>query len=275
MTSPVVIAVVGDLHGYAREMLSLVATATEEGDDPYDAILCVGDVGVLENEDAADRATKKWAFAGKPEQGIAPDPKLVSWPAEFIREEKSLDGIYKRIDCGGRTMVPIIACDGNHDSHEYLARLSVDHPGATYAVDPRGRWRFFRRGGAVEIGGVRIVGCGGIRPPEKKKAVGRHLLDADYKRLAGAGRCDILLTHDAPSGIDGIPGDEALREAGLRCRPRWWLFGHHHKKCGPVDLTPGTKAVGMGIFTREEHRQKGVLGILTIDGQKSEWRWQK
>lgn len=273
MTAPICIAIVGDLHGYAREMLELVADATEEGDDPFDAILCVGDVGVIEHEDKIDRATRKWAFAGKPELGIAPDPRLISWPADFIREEVPLDDLYKRLDCGGRQMVPIFAVCGNHDDYDYLVRLSAGNHGATYPVDPRGRWHFFRRGAAVEINGVRIVGCGGIRPPEKKKPVGRHLLPEDYMRLAGAGRCDILLTHDAPSGIEGIPGDADLREAGLKTRPKWWFFGHFHQQVGPVELVQGCKCVGMGICTREEHRMKGVLGILTLDGNDAVWRW--
>jgi hypothetical protein len=253
-------------------MLDLVADATEERGRPFDAVLCVGDVGVIECEDKIDRATRKWAFVGKPELNIPPDPRLVSWPADFVREETPLDAIYRRIDRGGPP-VPIYSVDSNHDDHAYLSRLSTEHSGSTYPVDPLGRWRFFRRGQSVEIQKIRVTGCGGIRPPEKKKPVGRHLLEADYQRLGRSGPCDILLTHDAPDGIAGIPGDEMLCKAGLLCRPRWWFFGHFHRQAGPVDLSPGTRAVGLGLFNQEVPRRPGVMGILTIDGQESEWRW--
>lgn len=270
------LAVVGDLHGYAVEMLQTVAAATAERGRPFAAVLCVGDIGVIESEDRIDRATRKWAYVGKPELGIAADPNLISWPFRIQKENNAaeLDALYAGIDFGGPP-VPILCVDGNHDDHGYLARLAAGHPGSLYPVDPRHRWQFFRRGQSVEIGFIRITGCGGIRPPASKKPSSRHLLDSDYQRLGSSGTCDILLTHETPAGIDGISGDICLRNAGLRCCPVWWFFGHMHKACGPVDLARGTKAVSLGLFNQDFPKRPGIMGILDVNQTEAEWRWFK
>lgn len=270
------LVILGDLHGYAWEALSLVAAETETRGRPFDAVLCVGDVGVLRSDhpDDLDRATKKWAFRGSPEHSIPADPHTVSWPAEILREERpGLDQMYATIDQGGPP-VPIYAVDGNHDDHSYLEELAGGREGSTYPVDPRGRWHMVRRGHAVTINGIRIVGCGGIRPPTKKKPKARHLLPDEYDRLASAGDCDIIITHEAPAGIEGIPGDEPLANAGLACKPRWWFYGHFHRKLGPVLLNNSeTMAVGMGLFNQDFPNRPGVIGVLSLQKTDASWQW--
>lgn len=253
----------GDTHGHNVTLLQHIAEFVETS-GRVDLVLHVGDVLVIRSPEDLDRAERKRYPA---------DPLIASWPLTCGLPSAEVLDLYRRIDAGGPETL-IYAVDGNHCCFEYLRELQDASPDPDlWSLEPSSRWRMMRRGTSLEMGGVRITGCGGITPPAKKKPKERHLIAADLARLRQENLSDVLFTHECPLGaIPNLPtyGDASLKDAGRALRPRWWFFGHHHRHIGPavIDGLPCTQVVGMGIIG-----DPGILGLLEIDALGEKFTW--
>lgn len=136
---------------------------------------------------------------------------------------------------------------GNHDREQQLLALhSKKHEvGATYHP--------LFAGEIAKLGGLSIAGLPGVfaktyfesseRPPLKYFT--RHLVDV---MLSMQRSIDILLMHDAPSGIgfpseDSPMGDPFQRSIVEHLKPRVVIFGHHHMPF--LGNIGATKIIGM------------------------------
>lgn len=145
--------------------------------------------------------------------------------------------------------LPILFADGNHEHHENLLALPVDpHTGLRRVAPgiwhlPRGfRWtwddvEFLALGGAHSVD--RVARTPGVDWFEQE-----HLNYADCLRAVDGGPADVMITHDAPAGVDltaalrpGYPPRDVelaeqhrltLRHVVDEVRPRWLFHGHYH-----------------------------------------------
>lgn len=162
------------------------------------------------------------------------------WPGR--RGEKFLDLVDKLSENAG---LPFEFVDGNHEDHDQLTeQLDRAEPDGSVLIRPHIRWR--TRGSRWQWAGVRFGALGGAVSVDRGSRIpgvswwpGERPTEADLERL-GPAPLDVLVTHDAPAGIDpDIPGlshrtptsqdvRELLRRAVLATGPRILVHGHHH-----------------------------------------------
>ena len=143
---------------------------------------------------------------------------------------------------------------GNHDA--FLAKRSL------LDADRRGLLSnaHYLQDSEVTVGGVRIYGA-----PWTPEFNGWHFmlprgskeLRAKWARIPDG--IDILLTHGPPAGKCDYSklqkwyiGCDGLREAVLKVRPKYHVFGHNHEGYG-VQLGEFTTFVNASIMTRSYH----------------------
>jgi Icc-related predicted phosphoesterase len=134
---------------------------------------------------------------------------------------------------GNSFLRPVACIDGNHEDHGNLHELAADYADhVTYkprgSVHRLGSWRGLCLGGArymdawstprgCEITQDDVAACLSHAPED----------------------IDLVLSHDCPEGIGmpntaglehyGAPGVPQMARLAEHFRPRWWLFGHHHR----------------------------------------------
>ncbi|GAA0201876.1 metallophosphoesterase [Halobacterium noricense] len=109
---------------------------------------------------------------------------------------------------------------------------------------------------SVELEGLRVAGLSGNHAPtqydlprsELEGDRRRHFTRTDVERLAGIEGVDVLLTHEAPTGLLSYgydPGCEHINELLDATDPDLCLVGHHHRHreaeirgCRVVSLAP-------------------------------------
>lgn len=134
---------------------------------------------------------------------------------------------------GRRFDRPVACIEGNHEDHGALAGLARAYADVVTHVG-RGELRGVGPCRALCLGGARYMDAG--TTPR-----GTEITDADLRRALAhpPDAVDLVLTHDCPDGIGvpntpgfehyGAPGVPGLARIAARYRPRWWVFGHHHR----------------------------------------------
>ncbi len=95
-------------------------------------------------------------------------------------------------------------------------------------------------GTVAEVEGLRVTGLSGNFAPtryekDREELEGdrrRHFVRADVESVAAAEDVDVLLTHEAPTGLlfyGYDPGCQHVTELLSRLEPDLCLVGHHHK----------------------------------------------
>lgn len=233
------IAIFGDWHGDAGWALTAVRSAAREG---VRTALHVGDFGL-------------------------------DWPgAKRGRYETKLNKYL--VDLG----VVLIVSGGNHDNWETLAKLSVELDG-TAAV--RSNIRVLPRGGRTEVEGLVVGGLGGAfsvdyhhRTEGKDWWPNEEPTQEEAEKLVAGGPLDILITHDAPSGVP-LKGDFELHPELTKQaeRTRLWLrqvvdslavphvfCGHWHQRKVHELTHPDGRSTRVDVLNMENSRYgNGVL----------------
>jgi predicted phosphodiesterase len=162
---------------------------------------------------------------------------------------------------GAEHDVHIAFIDGNHDDHHRLARRRGD---GRAPAGVSAHVTHLPRGLRLDIGGRRFGFLGGAfsvdwryRTEGRTWWPGETIEPADVERL-GTDPLDVLVTHDAPAGIDLPstwrlpPEDEArglaqrtlVRRALDATTPRLAVHGHWHRR--HVTELEGTRVLGLG-----------------------------
>lgn len=145
--------------------------------------------------------------------------------------------------------IPLLWVDGNHEHHPELTALPIDPATGLRPIAP-GIWHL-PRGFRWTWGSVRFLALGGAHSVDR---AGRYpgatwfpeerLGWSDIQRALAGGPVDVMVTHDAPAGVD-IPGlrpqdfpaadirsadahRDVIRSIVDELRPRWLLHGHYH-----------------------------------------------
>lgn len=167
----------------------------------------------------------------------------LDWPG--LKRGRYEDRLNKRLLASG---LMLIVSGGNHDNWDTLSKLSTDADGlATF----RSNIRILPRGGRTWIAGLEVGGLGGAYSVDQEyRTQGRDWWSneeptrADAERLLNGGPVDVLITHDAPAGVDvkskfELPPEVAnradrtralLREVVDLLAPAHVFCGHWHQR---------------------------------------------
>lgn len=215
------IAFVGDVHGHALHMLGALMMLQKRRGVRLDAVVQVGDLGAFPSVERCDEPSRRF-LADNPAQG------------DFFR----LLDPSPRVAAGVRTALGrlprILFLSGNHEDHEWLARLHEDGRADIVPVDPCGAFHHVVCGHVERIAGERVAFLGLIEAP------GRMDFDeAAYARLLAAepGSVDVLVTHEGPHAMSSwrgdVQGSPKLSRLIEHLQPRLHVGGHYHHVNGP------------------------------------------
>ena len=245
------ICAAGDIHGALSRLYDDVTAFEASLGIRFDWVLHVGDFGIWPDPTRIDRGTRNHDGAGE----------FHAWLAEKRAAPR-------------RT----VFIKGNHEDFEWLERQhsrevlpNLTHLPNGHTVDLEDRLS-----GSIRVGGV--GGCYGPsdyeRPSRQLRGYEkRHYTRDEIERLKTVGSIDIVLTHDAPAGVQ-FPthrrGSNYISNAtGLdtlldKVRPRVAFFGHHHTRID-ADVA-GIRCIGLNIVKRP-----GNLVALKISRYEREW----
>ncbi len=236
-----ILCAAGDTHGALDRLYDDVLAFEAALEVRFEWILHVGDCGVWPDPDRVDRATRQHDGAG-------------DFPAWYA--------------AGRAAPRRTLFIKGNHEDLVWLDAQEGREilPNLTYLPN----------GETFDLGGVRVGGVGGCHGPSNfgrrsrdlQGYAKRHYTREDIDQLIGAGRVDILLTHDAPAGVvfprHRMGENWASNASGLddlvrAVRPRVCFFGHHHIRVdGEID---GGPCLGMNLVGKP-----GNLVALRAEG---------
>jgi len=241
----------GDIHGAIVRLYDDVLAFETTLGIRFDWVLHVGDFGVWPDEVSVDRATRAHDGAGD-------FPAWLASGRGVPRRTVFIKGIHESVEWLG-----------TRERSEILPGLFYRRNGQTMELDTE-------KGQAVRVGG--IGGCYGPSDYEHRSDrlqgyARRHYTRDEIDRLAAAKRADIILTHDAPAGVDfpsrGRRASYVSPAAGLdtlleRVRPRVCFFGHHHTR---VDAdVAGVRCIGLNKI--------GYAGnLVAIDTTETKRAW--
>jgi predicted phosphodiesterase len=206
----------GDIHGALDRLYADVLAFEQALGVEFDWVLHVGDFGVWPDPERVDHATRRHEGAGDFPRWLA-ERRSAPRPTVFIK--------------------------GNHEDFAWLDSQPSREilPGLHYL--PNGQtFTLMARDESLTVGGV--GGCYGPadfdRPSRKLEgSAKRHYTRDEVQMLGGRAKLDIVLTHDAPAGVqfsshrrgDGYVSEAAgLDDLLARTRPRICFFGHHHTR---------------------------------------------
>lgn len=224
------IAAVGDTHGRLRLMYEKVGDLA--GSKKVDLVMHVGDLGMWLNEDGVDKSTVSWCNRHNVslQEAMGDFPRYMSgeWQIPF----------------------PTIAIRGNHEDQDLL--LGWEKKASwrgVYEACPN--FNYLPDGNTVNWQGLRIGGLGGNysyktwNNYQYHQRAGKRLchFTRDRWETLNQTKVDVLLTHDAPSGLNltgaadpSIPEDEQtgggvpqLRELIQNVGCRVSFSGHWHQ----------------------------------------------
>lgn len=214
------IAIVGDVHGHLSLMYAILGRWRREHGVDIDLILQLGDLGAFASSTHLDQATKRFAARDPEELGFS-EFAGASPPATLLDPRPLL------------VFIP-----GNHEDFVHLEDADRVAPElqSTFSVSNDRKIHALRSGKiyCFEKSGVtlRIAGVSGVGNKDHKKSLHhRARLNEDHAiALAehGPGAFDVLISHDAPTGIaGGPPGNEALRVVIDEVQPKLAFFAHY------------------------------------------------
>ncbi len=171
----------------------------------------------------------------------------------------------------------LIFVDGNHENHDRLTRLLNQQPGESF-IAIRDRIWWATRGARWTWGGKTWLALGGAasvdragRTPGISWWPGEEITITQAAIAALAGKCDVMLTHDAPTGFHPpLTGDV----------PPWWDLetAHHHqyllrKICEEVEPSWLIHGHLHLAHTSRKHTDWGDVEIIGLgcDGQPGNW----
>jgi predicted phosphodiesterase len=220
----VLICAAGDIHGKIDRLYGEVAAFERTLGKTFALVLHVGDFGIWPDSMKVDKATRTHDGAGD----------FPSWYANRRRVPR-------------RT----IFIKGNHEDFDFLDAL--DDPEVLPDL------LYLRSGLVTDQDGLRVAGVGGcysekdsdeLLPRARQSSPSHYTLVETQRLLApGSGRIDVLLTHDAPAGIElgsHVARGEGLRTVIERKRPEVAFFGHHHSRVRAE--IAGVPVVGLGCI---------------------------
>lgn len=174
--------------------------------------------------------------------------------------------------------------DGNHENHDWLqqlkrgddgfARVFVPHRAATERVlhAPRGtRW---------EWDGVTFLALGGAysidkngRTPHESWWSQELITEAEIHRAMEGGKVDVLVSHDAPLGVENLFGGKdlfpesasnrlAVRAVMDHVQPKLVVHGHYHVRNSTRLL--GARVEGYS-WDGDDVREENSIGIFDTD----------
>jgi predicted phosphodiesterase len=220
------ICAAGDIHGRIDRLYAAVAEFERSLGQPFALVLHVGDFGIWPDPARVDKATRKHDGAGD----------FPAWHADC-----------RPVPC------PTIFIKGNHEDFGFLDALG--------GAEPLPGLRYLPNGAVIEQDGLRIAGVGGCyserdsdnSPSRNRQGSPTHYTLGETQRLLapGSGHIDILLSHDAPGGIEVgeyVAKGESLRALIERKQPSIAFFGHHHVRVRAE--IAGVPLVGLAFVDR-------------------------
>lgn len=234
--------IAGDWHGDVPWMRAVVDAASSAG---AELILHVGDLGVL-------------------------------WPG---RDKGKFDRrLQQRLELRDLCLVFI---DGNHDNHHDLRALPLDGDGLAPVSS---RIKYLPRGSRFSYLGLTIAGLGGAYSIDRDwRTAGKDwwpeedVTDEDVDKLLNGGPIDILLTHDAPTGVTVKPRIELppniveasgqtrvrLRRAVDALRPGNVFAGHWHQRVSDIIQHPDGAQTRVDVLNMNLSREgNAVLALV-------------
>ena len=128
----------------------------------------------------------------------------VRWPG--IKKGRFERHVHQLLDDAD---IEFIFIDGNHDNHKELRELDLLQDGTRRLSD---RMLYLPRGTVIERHDIRVGGLGGAYSVDREWRTEGKDLWADLEeptlteaeRLIASAPIDVLLTHEAPSGVQGL-----------------------------------------------------------------------
>jgi hypothetical protein len=221
----------GDIHGALDRLYEDVQAFERSLAVRFAWVLHVGDFGVWPDPERIDKATRKHDGAGD----------FVRWLGESKRAPR-----------------PTAFIKGNHEDFDWLDAQQTEILPGLFHVRNAGKFDIDDDGATIRVAG--LGGCFGPSDYDRKRLVGyakRHYTRNEVERLGSSGRADVLLLHDAPTGVRfparGPRPGRVSDAAGLgdlvgQVRPRVCFFGHHHTR---IDTEiAGVRCVGLNVVGR-------------------------
>lgn len=237
-SGPLIIAVVGDVHGAHRAMVALVERRARAAGVVPSLVLQVGDFEP--NRGEVDRGRR------------SPEAPLGDF-ADFVAGR-------------ARYPWPVWVIGGNHEPYPWLDALE---PGSELAPD----CRWLGWSGRRNLGGVGVAWLSGIHAPtrftgERPRGVSgkdwklaTYFTARDVAELSAGGRADLLLLHDWPSGLVARGGPDPF--AGSRVKA--WTVGNRHARALIETLRPRVAVCGhMHVGHRAEVRHPDGTGTRVV-----------
>lgn len=235
------ICAAGDIHGKIDRLYTEVETFEHRLGRSFDLVAQVGDFGIWPDPARVDRATREHDGAG-------------DFPLWYgVRQRAPRRTIFVK---------------GNHEDFGFLDIQRGDE------ILPD--LHYLRSGSAMVLDGLCVAGVGGCyserdsdEPVSRnRQASSSHYTLAETRRLLAPGKIDVLLTHDAPGGVElggyVVRGD-ALRVLVERKRPGVVFFGHHHVRAR-------SQIVGVPVLGLAFVGQPGWLVAWDLEqGLVAEW----
>ncbi|MEV5570323.1 metallophosphoesterase [Spirillospora sp. NPDC052269] len=216
------IAFVGDVHGHALHALGALVMLQERRGIRLDAVIQVGDMGAYPSAERFDEPSRRF-HAENPAQGdffriLDPSPEVAAGVRTALGQ-----------------LPRILFLSGNHEDHEWLARLHEEGRADIVPVDPCGAFHHVVCGHVDAIAGERVAFLGMIEAPGKM-----DFDESAYARLLAAepGSVNVLVTHDGPYGLSrnrlgNVQGSPKLTRLIEHLQPRLHVGGHYHHENGP------------------------------------------
>ena len=165
---------------------------------------------------------------------------------------------------------PIYFIRGNHEDFDWLHGKSAATESSIVPIDPVQLFQYVKDGTVLHTDGHQIAFLGGV---ESGKVEAKAIDIAAYEKLLklAAGEIDVLVTHDAPYGINvnfhgEIQGSIQITRLIEQLQPRYHIAGHYHHMNGPRRYGK-TTYLGLNVLVNlregEQRRiQPGSLAVL-------------
>lgn len=181
--------------------------------------------------------------------------------------------------------VTLIVSGGNHDNWETLAKL---HVGADGLATVRSHIRVIPRGGRTQISGLVVGALGGaFSVDQEHRTEGKDWWSneeptlAEAESLISGGHIDILISHDAPSGVP-VVGEfvltaelaskaektrNLLSEVVAALAPAQVFCGHWHQRVIHNHVHADGRTTRIDVLDKEYSREGNAVLVRRARGQ--------
>ncbi len=267
------LCVIGDTHGHLQLALCVAARWQQALGVTFDAVLLCGDVGTFTDDSQLDSTTRRHAKSNPCELeflhqwSVTPQPR---WLAKIFAKAAD-NGL--GLDC------PIVMVHGNHEGFAHLAELQTDdlpvEPVAVSdlpCVDSGGFIRYLPSGWkCITRSRIVIAGVGGIERGQRQARYHdlAYIDEFAVLHLLESGPFDVMITHQAPSLVQGNHGSSLLDPLLQAELCRYWFHGHSTPhpdivECGPNGTTTVVPLQDVAF---------PMKGLNTEDPGEDGWCW--